>query len=443
MNAYLQKYFSIDFKTLSFFRIFIGFIVLFDLMTRSFSITEHYSEAGLLPLNTLDLQYGAKYYWSLFSLSSHLVFTQILFLIGFIFNILFIIGKFTKVSTIVLWIIVLSIQYRNPSLIQSGDDLLRILLFWSMFLPLNKNFSIDYMRKEKISGLYFSYANIGILLQIALLYFFTASLKTGSEWFNGEGVYYALMIDQYTTPFAKILLKYPGFLKLLTYFTLFIEWLALPLLFSPLRKITAISLIFMHLGFLFFLKLGIFPWVDIAALSLFFNFDKSVIKINYSYRYFYLGMISFVILINISQDSRFLLHSSVEKTIFPVAEISGLRQYWKMFAPSPSKNDGWFIGVVYNKDGSKEFFMDDIDGQKVTFERPDHISEIYRDQRWRKYYTNLLKKNKKYLRLRYGQYYCEKFDAVKIELYFNLEKSLLDEKYESRRVKVLEMICEK
>ena len=56
---------------------------------------------------------------------------------------LLLVGYKTKLSTIMTFVFIHSLQMRCTILNSSGDDLLRVLLFWSVFLPLGKCFSVD------------------------------------------------------------------------------------------------------------------------------------------------------------------------------------------------------------------------------------------------------------------------------------------------------------
>jgi len=44
---------------------------------------------------------------------------------------------------VISWFLLISLQNRNPIVLQGGDILLRMLAFWAMFVPLNAYFSLD------------------------------------------------------------------------------------------------------------------------------------------------------------------------------------------------------------------------------------------------------------------------------------------------------------
>ena len=53
------------------------------------------------------------------------------------------IGYRARLATIACWFLVMSIHNRNPMILSAGDILLRLLLFWAMFLPLGARYSVD------------------------------------------------------------------------------------------------------------------------------------------------------------------------------------------------------------------------------------------------------------------------------------------------------------
>src|SRR5438309_6910289 len=106
-----------------------------------------------------------------------------------------------------------SLQNRNTLILQGGDDALRLLLFWGIFLPWGNYYSVDRRKKQTDEDpkKYFSAASIGYALLIFSVYFFSGILKNSSEWDTREGsaLYYALNLDQMTWPLGKTMLSHP------------------------------------------------------------------------------------------------------------------------------------------------------------------------------------------------------------------------------------------
>jgi len=151
-----------------------------------------------------------------------------------------------------------------------------------MFLPLGARAGIDaaladtQMEKGEAppgSNQHLSWASAGLLLQVLSVYFFSALLKSGGEWWpDGSAVDYAMQIDAYATPVGRWLRNFPGFEQDLTYWVFFLEMIGplvalSPVLNRPLRFIVMLALMLMHIGFIVCLNIGPFPFVSLASLS--------------------------------------------------------------------------------------------------------------------------------------------------------------------------------
>jgi hypothetical protein len=104
------------------------------------------------------------------------------------------------------------------------------------------------------------------------------------------------------------------------------------------------------------------------------------------------------------------LPSSV-KTLFAVLRLD---QYWNMFSPQPSKDDGWFVMEGELRDGTP-IDVYRLQPGEVSFEKPDDPSAYYPNQRWRKYLMNLWLKKYKDYRLHYGRYLCRRWNSRETE----------------------------
>src|SRR3546814_12916920 len=113
---------------------------------------------------------------------------------------MFALGWRTRLAAIAPFVLWASLINRNPIVLIGGDLLLCCLLFWAMFLPLAARYSVDAALSTTPpphANLHVSWASLGILVQAMSVYFFSAILKSGHEWFpDFTGVYYALMLDR-------------------------------------------------------------------------------------------------------------------------------------------------------------------------------------------------------------------------------------------------------
>ena len=102
------------------------------------------------------------------------------------------IGWRTRAATAVSWVLLLSMHARDPWLsLMGGDAMLRLLLFWGMFLPLGARMSLDARRDPALRSapvLHFSAATVALLGQVCVVYFTTGLLKSGELWADGTAV---------------------------------------------------------------------------------------------------------------------------------------------------------------------------------------------------------------------------------------------------------------
>ena len=259
--------FDADLRSLAAFRIAMAVIVLIDLTGKVPNLTAFFTDEGLLPRRAL-LAELRPWSISLNLMSGTFVVQSFLFGVAFLAALAMLVGYRTRPATIVVWIMVLSIQWRNPFLLHAADELLRVVLFWSMFLPLGARWSVDRWKHPtamRISNRFVSAGVAGLFLQIAFVYWFAVILKSGREWrIDGTALYYALSSDELISPTGTYLLHFPGLLKVLTYATLAVEVIAPILLFSifykgPLRTAGVALIMSLHFGILVTMNIGYFP----------------------------------------------------------------------------------------------------------------------------------------------------------------------------------------
>ncbi len=268
--------FSIDIRSLAALRLALALLVLFDLARRFPLLVSHYSDAGVLPRRAAVDIFGRPGIFSTYMMSGSAWVSGGIFVVAGVFGLTLLLGYRTRLATAVTWFLLISLHTRNPAVNQAGDDLLGLLLFWSIFLPLSASFSIDRALNtgEDPPTRIHSVASAALLLQIAFVYWFTALLKIDPAWLgSGSAVFYALNIDQFATPLAKAALGYPSVLPPLTHITLFLEvggpLLAFIFYRGPARALIVALMVGMHVSFAMFLELGLFAFTSMACWIVF------------------------------------------------------------------------------------------------------------------------------------------------------------------------------
>ena len=270
--------FGADLRSLATFRIVLALLALFDLTIRATDLLSHYTDAGVMPRADLVQQVLGPWSFSLNLLNGQPFFQALLFAAGMLAAIGVLLGYRTRLMVFVVWVVLLSIQVRNPLVNGSESPFLRMLYFWAMLLPLGAYWSVDRARSSlpRPSPRFISLATFGLFLQIAFVYWFTAALKSGPEWrVDHTALYYALSLDQLATPIGHYLLGFPGLLGLLTFGTFLLEAVGPILLFcpfftGPVRTGAALAFMSLHFGIWLTMDIGIFPWVSAFCMVCFF-----------------------------------------------------------------------------------------------------------------------------------------------------------------------------
>ena len=274
--AGLREIFGIDLRTLALFRVGLGALLLADLAMRARDLTAHYTDAGILPrAGLLDTQAIGSF--SLHLLNGTFAFQATLFVIAAVFAAMLVAGSRTRLATIVSWVLLLSLQNRNPQILSAGDSLLLLLSFWAIFLPLGARYSVDQALDKQpgqqpglLRNGYFSVATLALLIQGASMYLFGALLKSDAQWIpDGTAMYYALQLDYMVTPFGLWLSEFATFLQGLTYSIWWLEIVGPILIFSPIfhrtfRTLCLGAFITLNVGLFLSMELGLFPLVSLV-----------------------------------------------------------------------------------------------------------------------------------------------------------------------------------
>lgn len=271
-SRFFDRY-ALDARALAAFRVGLALALLGDLLVRARDLRMFYTDAGTFPRSLFLERFDSPGMLSLHLLRGEPLFIAALFVVAALAALFLLVGYRTRLATVVSWVLLVSLQTRNPLVLQGGDVLFRLLAFWGMFLPLESEWSVDRALSpgtpppRRVA----SVGTFALALQIGLLYLFAVLFKTAPEWRSEfSAVHYALNLDQFRTPVGTFLLSWPALLPALTVGTLVVESAISLLLFSPLggmvtRSVASLLLFTLHLGLGLSLALGPFPWVAVIS----------------------------------------------------------------------------------------------------------------------------------------------------------------------------------
>jgi hypothetical protein len=160
-------------------RIVLALICLFDLSLRLGDLTVFYSNGGMWPTKVIYNFGWQPGFWTLHGLFENTGWTLGVFILHFSATLALLFGFRTTLSTLLVFLLYVSLHNRNLFVLQAGDDLLRLTLFWGLFLNWGAVYSLDSKKNRSYSNP--PTASLAYLLLIASVYFFTALLKDDKE----------------------------------------------------------------------------------------------------------------------------------------------------------------------------------------------------------------------------------------------------------------------
>ena len=296
---FLEKYLTIDARSVALGRIAVSIILLIDLVRRIPVLDLFYTNDGLLPNHTLLWRPPTQWMFSFFFLASLREEAILGFLFcGFVYLAL-LVGWRTTLMRFLAPICLISLHARVTLVENGGDWMLCELIVWSAFLPLGRRFSVDAVRaslrcrRETTAAeladraamratarpddslvdpsadvnRVVTLAAFTILLQLAISYFFNAIQKGGETWRHGTAVHYVLYQNRMVTWFGVWMrgVMTPTLSRALSYAALATESVLPVLILSPFwrtwtRRAAVLAIIGLHIGFQTFINLGVFSW---------------------------------------------------------------------------------------------------------------------------------------------------------------------------------------
>jgi hypothetical protein len=419
--AKICNLFRIDTRSLGFLRIGLATLVLWDLILHAQYLRAHLTDFGVLP--TWSTSWLINYqpgHWSLHLASGTWQWQLALLMLQGMAAVALLVGYRTRWATMLTWLLLCSIQTRHPLLLNGGDHLMRMLLFWSIFLPLGARWSIDNYRLPQGSSpsRIFSAATVAIMLQMCFMYWVSGFTKTDPLWTETRwALYYALNVDHIANGFGKWLLNFPELLRWLSLATLWLECWGPFLLFIPfftarIRTLVILAFIGFHFGIFLCMDVGLFSWVSIVGWTVFLPGSvwdwlgrrfpslsaESAASKTAETNSAYARLINLTVAVLMIYGAVFNLQVLAPNSFRwfdhqwkSLGYVLRFEQRWDLFA-SPVVKDGWLVAVATLQDGSQVDLHHG--GQPVNWEKPAMLSDRYRNTHRRMYFANLKQPSK-------------------------------------------------
>jgi len=393
---------AVDRRSLAAFRVALAVVLLVDLAGRARNLTAFYTDGGVLPrsvLATLAPGYAAV---SLHALSGSLAVQAVLFAVAVAAALAVLVGYRSRLAVGLSLALLVSLQLRNPFVLNSGDVLLRRLLFWGLFLPLGSRWAVD-APVDPAEGGVVGPATAGLLAQAVAVYVTNAAVKLRSDvWLRGDAVRYAFQLDHFTVGLGNVVAGWTPALTAAAWL-----WLAL-LVSAPLlvvltgRRRTALVGAFAvaHLGMALTLQLAVFPLVSLAALV---PFLPGTVWEVVERRVATVDSLSGRLPTRRRLVDRYPALSGVARglaaaclVVLLLTNAVGLGvvdapsgtpdqltdRTWDMFAPSPPRATWWVVAPATLANGER---VNAITGARFEPGRPAEVADRHRNARWRKF----------------------------------------------------------
>jgi hypothetical protein len=261
------------------FRILYGTLVIVTVALVRTDWLNWYGVHGWLTLPTaLKLEPGNRL--NLFSMIPQSdAWIQALFWVALGSAILLTIGLFTRISGILVFICLTSIQQRNLYITHGGDQFLRLAGFFLIFAPAGAAFSLDRLIRLRRGKEFGSirprspWAQRMIQLQLSFMYLVTFLLKIrGAPWLQGTALFYVYHLDEFRHfPLPSWFFR-ATVLKLGSWSALALEFsLGVLIWVKEFRYVLlALGLLF-HLWLEYSLNIPLFQWDILCAYVLFID----------------------------------------------------------------------------------------------------------------------------------------------------------------------------
>ena len=262
----------IDTRSLAVFRIALGLLIVADLLLRSRNLTRFYTDQGVVPVELAVAAEPAAAY-SVYAFVTSPAGVAGLFALTALVGLALAVGYYTRPMTVVAFVLVVSLDVRNPFVLSFADVLFATLLAIAVLLPLGERWSVDAVasdrpRRESTAGV----ATALLLGQVVVMYVVNGYHKTTSElWRSGEAAVLVLGIDEITFLFGDTLRRVPELLQLsglVWVGMLCLAWLLL-VFRGRARYLFVAAFAVAHLSMALTVRIGAFSYVCLAGRVVF------------------------------------------------------------------------------------------------------------------------------------------------------------------------------
>jgi HTTM domain len=264
---------SVETSTLALFRIAVGILVLGWTLALAPSLYAFYSRDGILPAYP---DYQGTLAWGLLEWFPSNGAVTLFYFALLLASICMLVGFATRVATLIVFICMVSFAHRNPWVLNSGDLLVQLLVFYLLLAPAGAALSVDRWLQPGAAFWEFPRRAIWPLrlvqVQVSIVYIAAVWDKLrGSTWNDGTAVSYALRIgDLQRFPVPAFVTDSLVIANLMTFGTLAVEFSIAILVWNRVLRPWVLLLgVGLHLGIDYGVRVGFFSWAILVAYVVF------------------------------------------------------------------------------------------------------------------------------------------------------------------------------
>lgn len=438
---------EIDLAPVAAFRILFG-LQLFNWVWQLYpNLYAFFTDEGILPRRDVLLQYSDRF--TVLAMLSETWQVAIFWALGLGVAVLLTVGWRSRLMAFLAFVVVSSVSWRDPLILDGSDFVFRVLPLWLAFTDCGARFSVDALgRRERgePTGRGFALPVRILELQVAWIYLATGLEKmSGTLWPQGLATYYSLQLEHtFGRWWARPLATNLTIAQLSDYGTLFVELVFLPLALLPSRITRLIAVIIgaaLHLGILTLMNVGNFPVIMLSALVLFLPaewIERVASRLDAVFRERvrpravafadgvareaarglpaplrvpvetrgYERAVSSVALVALAALAFATAVPQQLAQVRPSGELASVLRFlsvdqrWDMFSPEPARADGWMTMPAVLADGTK---IDLLTGKPVV-SNEGYSDPLY--SRWTKVQERIASTSYNDYRLEYARQFC-------------------------------------
>ncbi|MCA9693571.1 MAG: HTTM domain-containing protein [Myxococcales bacterium] len=184
-----------DATALGLCRVAIVLVFTLSMLAHVGSVAEYFSDESMVfgpyARKASRSAWAPELYPSIFYYVTDPTWVRAIFTVGLLAHVTWLLGLYTRLSSLIAWLVWISMVGRNPLLYSMPDQWHGALAFYVMLLPTGRGFSLDarWRKKGRPAPVW---CRRLLQLQLAVLYVGAGVSKTGATWREtGEALYYA------------------------------------------------------------------------------------------------------------------------------------------------------------------------------------------------------------------------------------------------------------